>query len=58
MLILIGTVTCMNLSAAFAAVRGHGLAVFGAGDRERLEEVRRLLNSGEGESPFYFCTPT
>jgi len=58
MVILIGTVACMNLSAAFAAVRAHGLAVFGAGDREKLEEVRRLLDSSGGESPFYFCTPT
>jgi len=32
--------------------------VFFAGAERVLAEVRRLLNSGTGEAPFYFCAPT
>lgn len=55
--VLIGTVTCENLSAAYAAGHAHGLAVFGTTTAEPLQELAKVL-SGGGEARFYFCAPT
>lgn len=55
--VLIGTVTCENLSAAYAVVRAHDIAVFGTATAKPLQELARVL-SGGGEARFYFCAPT
>ncbi|MEW6574433.1 MAG: hypothetical protein AB1374_12475 [Bacillota bacterium] len=55
--ILVGTVTCEDLAAAYATVHSHGLAVFGTTTTKTLRRLQDIL-SGGGEARFYFCAPT
>jgi hypothetical protein len=55
--ILVGTVTCEDLAAAYTAVHSHGLAVFGTATAKPLRKLQEVL-SGGGEARFYFCAPT
>lgn len=55
MAVLIGTVSAEDLNGAYAAVRTHGLAVFGVRDLEALERVYfHRAHTGEAFF-FYFC---
>jgi len=62
--VLIGTITCADLSAAFAIVREHGLAVFGTTSGKLLRELGRIApeypvrNRTKFLARFYFCAPT